>query len=833
MYSAALAWMKSADSRRQQQKSPLRFRVEQRMLPVAQKGLSMFNPTIDRIGNIRRIIFLYLIALLFLPVLAHGQTCSYRAMPLGDSITKGIGSSDLSGYRKELFNWLMINTVHEVDMVGSLKDGPSTFDNDHEGHGGYTASEIALYTLSWLKANPADIVLLHAGTNELTTSIEGVEAILDEIDLFSRDTWVVLALIINRDPYSTTTVTFNNNLLAMAQSRIADGDKIIVVDQEGALLYPHDLADPLHPNSVGYSKMALVWAGALDVLFDNLCSGVPQIITSSVAPKTKAFVNQTYQYQLRAYGDPSFYFELLNSPFGMSIDPDSGAITWTPSAAGSFNVTVRVRNDFGSDSQSFTIVVTDPADELVIDNGGEGTLTVGTWNVSGALNAYGVDSLYSKTVAGTYTFEAERIGEQAVYLWWTQFANRSTNVPVRIYDDLKLLATVYVDQTKNGGRWNLLGSYNFSGMARVVLASTSSSLTTCADAVRFVPAATSIPRITSTPVTLGEVGAPYQYNVDAVGDPTMVFQLTDAPFGMVINAATGLIDWTPAEPGSVSVTVSVSNSSGSDSQSFMIAVTDPADELVLDNGELGTSFVGTWKVSGAENAYGADSIYSKSVSSTYTFQASVSGQQQVSLWWTQYANRNTAVPVRIYDGSALIATVNVDQTINGGRWNLLGTYRFSGVARVVVVSTSSSLTTCADAVRFVPVVTTELVLDNGEPGTSFVGTWKVSGAENAYGADSIYSKSVSSTYTFQASVSGQQQVSLWWTQYANRNTVVPVRIYDGSALIATVNVDQTINGGRWNLLGTYSFSGAARVVVVSTSSSLTTCADAARFIPFN
>jgi hypothetical protein len=60
-----------------------------------------------------------------------------------------------------------------------------------------------------------------------------------------------------------------------------------------------------------------------------------------------------------------------------------------------------------------------------------------------------------------------------------------------------------------------------------------------------------------------------------------------------------------------------------------------------------------------------------------------------------------SVPVRIYDGSTLIATVNVDQTTNGGRWNLLGRYSFSGVARVVVVSTSSSLTTCSDAVRFV------------------------------------------------------------------------------------------------------------------------------------
>jgi hypothetical protein len=58
------------------------------------------------------------------------------------------------------------------------------------------------------------------------------------------------------------------------------------------------------------------------------------------------------------------------------------------------------------------------------------------------------------------------------------------------------------------------------------------------------------------------------------------------------------------------------------------------------------------------------------------------------------------VPVQIYDGTTLLATVNVDQTRSGGQWNLLGSYTFSGAARVVIVSASSTKTTCADAVRF-------------------------------------------------------------------------------------------------------------------------------------
>jgi hypothetical protein len=58
---------------------------------------------------------------------------------------------------------------------------------------------------------------------------------------------------------------------------------------------------------------------------------------------------------------------------------------------------------------------------------------------------------------------------------------------------------------------------------------------------------------------------------------------------------------------------------------------------------------------------------------------------------------------------------------------------------------------------------------------------------------------------------------------------VPVKIYDGSSLKGTVYVNQLQNGGKWNLLGNYTFSGTAKVVIVSDSSSNTTSADAVKF----
>lgn len=62
------------------------------------------------------------------------------------------------------------------------------------------------------------------------------------------------------------------------------------------------------------------------------------------------------------------------------------------------------------------------------------------------------------------------------------------------------------------------------------------------------------------------------------------------------------------------------------------------------------------------------------------------------------------MPYDIADGATMLDTVTVDQFVNGGQWNLLGTYPFTGAASVTiraVVGFPSS--TCADAVRFVPV----------------------------------------------------------------------------------------------------------------------------------
>lgn len=220
-----------------------------------------------------------------------------RIMPLGDSITAGSNSgvnpddpSFYLSYRKALKDKLVAEG-YVTDFVGSQIGGnavPGFADPQHEGHPGWLADgDPAISILprvnAFLSDNPAEIVLLHIGTNDIGNEGQAplgvkneIEKILDAIDDYEqssgKDVWVVLALIVNRridcsDRSETTSL--NDALEAMAVARQTAGDKIVVVDMEAAIDNYNvggDLYDCVHPSAAGYSKMADAWLlGLLDI----------------------------------------------------------------------------------------------------------------------------------------------------------------------------------------------------------------------------------------------------------------------------------------------------------------------------------------------------------------------------------------------------------------------------------------------------------------------------------------------------------------------------------------------------------------------------------------
>ncbi|MGD8914911.1 MAG: exo-alpha-sialidase, partial [Candidatus Thiodiazotropha sp.] len=161
---------------------------------------------------------------------------------------------------------------------------------------------------SWLGDNPAQIILLHIGTNDISSGQDAdgvaneINEILDNIDAWENtsgtDAWVILARIVNRsdttDSLGQETTILNNKLQSLVDARSAAGDKINVVDMESALSYPDDMDDRVHPNESGYGKMAVVWFDALNSFLPQYCSG-DMTSTPTAAPTAVPTVEPTVE----------------------------------------------------------------------------------------------------------------------------------------------------------------------------------------------------------------------------------------------------------------------------------------------------------------------------------------------------------------------------------------------------------------------------------------------------------------------------------------------------------------------------------------------------------
>ncbi len=310
-----------------------------------------------------------------------------KVMPMGDSITKGnwaLGlppDNEMVAYRWDLSNWLQ-NNLYWFDFIGSEHNGTGIdpgFDDAHAGFGGISDGQ--LYTLlatgvnqapnpdetvtpgPYLQSYPTEIILLHIGTNYMDTSPNDVENILNQIDAFSKNVTVILARIIDRVPNDPDVQTFNNNVELLVNNRIAQGDKIIMVDMEdGAGInytndttFPYtsgDMYDQLHPNPSGYNKMADNWFTTLETLLPQ--SEVP--LFASI-PSLIAAKGELYEYTSDAGNRPSPTYSVVSGPSGMTVDPQSGLVQWTPDTIGNFAVSLRALNWAGVDQQHFTILV--------------------------------------------------------------------------------------------------------------------------------------------------------------------------------------------------------------------------------------------------------------------------------------------------------------------------------------------------------------------------------------------------------------------------------------------------------------------------------------------
>ncbi|MDH6123046.1 lysophospholipase L1-like esterase [Kitasatospora sp. GAS204A] len=201
-----------------------------------------------------------------------------RVMPLGDSITAGVGSTTGAGYRLPLWNTIAGQSRYTVDYVGSQSFG-NVPDPDNEGHSGYRVADIRSGIDGWLSAATPDVVLLHIGINDLDrdpardTQVSADRAAAAFTDLANRIfadrpgvTVLVQGLIPTTPNLEFAAQAYNADIKAL-QFGTLSGQKFRYL--EPPALTSTEMNDGLHPNDAGYNRMAGVFFQGLDQAFTD------------------------------------------------------------------------------------------------------------------------------------------------------------------------------------------------------------------------------------------------------------------------------------------------------------------------------------------------------------------------------------------------------------------------------------------------------------------------------------------------------------------------------------------------------------------------------------
>lgn len=253
--------------------------------------------------------------------------------------------------------------------------------------------------------------------------------------------------------------------------------------------------------------------------------------------------------------------------------------------------------------------------------------------------------------------------------------------------------------------------------------------------------------------------------------------------------------------------------------------TGGSGDIIIDN--TAAALTGSWTLAtSATDKYGADYRYkgpgTGTAYVTFTPTITTAGSYSVSEWHSVGSNRTTAAPhVVTYSGGS--STVNVNQQLSGGAWNVLGTYSFAtGTAGNVKITdnfTGSSYVAIADAVKFTLTASADIVVDNSDSGFTASANWSAgTSATDKYGADYRFHNTGTvvdaAQWNFTLGATGNYEAYAWWSQGSNRAAAAPYIVYYAGGS-STVYKNQQANGGAWQSLGTFNMNSGANKVQLS------------------
>jgi lysophospholipase L1-like esterase len=211
------------------------------------------------------------------PAAAARSARVYRILPLGDSITRGVGELNAKGqavgWRERLQQDLRSGAApagFRYNFVGSQHDDGAR-DGDHEGHGGWTIDQLSANIAAWMAQSRPDVVLLHAGTNNVTRGeqpdvIAGkLAGLIAQIREDSPRTRILVAKIIGTQGLlpgeKKNSAAYAARIPGVVEAAGGARNGVYLVDQSS--VWGVDIFDYHHPNARGYDKMAFNWYMAM------------------------------------------------------------------------------------------------------------------------------------------------------------------------------------------------------------------------------------------------------------------------------------------------------------------------------------------------------------------------------------------------------------------------------------------------------------------------------------------------------------------------------------------------------------------------------------------
>ena len=209
------------------------------------------------------------------PTPLYAPSGTTKIMPLGDSITYGIGGESQGGYRNKLRTDLTADG-RTVEFVGGMSGvGSQRYQavggwrvEDQEGSG--RSNLVGFNATDAFRLYKPRIVLAHLGTNNVTQSMSSLadyilayRRMLDSMFYYNPQAHIFIARCILLENQWSGTTSWNNQVQSMVEAYVARGRPYYLVSGMEAMP-AGSWVDGIHPNPTGYNYMSTQWKTALD-----------------------------------------------------------------------------------------------------------------------------------------------------------------------------------------------------------------------------------------------------------------------------------------------------------------------------------------------------------------------------------------------------------------------------------------------------------------------------------------------------------------------------------------------------------------------------------------